>query len=501
MRSNNKATYCLYPRFLADILIQDEKLKVVLLVSCENPYGPFRRIVMPLFFRSIVLMRRNISLTISGRSTELKQLRGRAARVSIFRRSHSTAAPELSNGPLKGIKVLDFTRILAGPFCTQILADFGADVIKVEQPGLGDETRSWQGKGEAAAWKPEANPISIYYAAINRNKRSLTLDLKKPEALDVVRKLTKEVDVVVENFVPGGADGLGVGYAQLSKLNQRLVYASISGYGSSGPYSKCAGYDAIAAAEGGLMHVTGHPDAGPVRPGLGMTDMSTGLYAHGAIMAALYSREKTGKGQHISASLFETQISLLINIGGNWLNLGVEGKRYGAAHPSIVPYNTWRCKDGIWLALAANNDRQFAKLCAIIDRKDFLEDERFATNAKRVEHRPLMDEALDSIFASKTSEEWVKLLDGSGLAHGPVNTIQKAFEHPQTAAREMMQPMEWDAMTSGQWTSLGIPVKFSETRGAIRRRPARLGEHSDEVLAEVGYSEYEVQDLRDRGVI
>ncbi|KAK3651402.1 hypothetical protein LTR56_002462 [Elasticomyces elasticus] len=418
-----------------------------------------------------------------------------------IRRESTLNTSEAANGPLKGIRVLDFGRILAGPFCSQILADYGADVIKVEQPKQGDETRSWHAKGEAAAWKPDTGPISFYFASVNRNKRSLTLDLKKPEALDIVRKLVKDIDVVIENFVPGGADKLGVGYAELSKINPRLIYASISGYGSSGPYAKRAGYDAIAAAEGGLMHITGHPEGGPVRPGLGMTDMSTGLYTHGAILAALYNREKTGRGQHISASLFETQLSLLINIGANWLNMGVDGKRFGAAHPSIVPYNTWKCKDGIWLAVAANNDRQFRTLCRLIDRLDLPEDSRFVTNAQRVEHRPLMDEIFDSVFASKTSGEWLEVMDGSGLAHGPVNSIQKAFEHPQAEARDMVHPVPWDAVASGEWKGIGPAVKFSETKATIRERPPRLGEHTESVLAEAGYSEDEVDKLRESGAI
>ncbi|RMY60235.1 hypothetical protein D0863_11666 [Hortaea werneckii] len=404
-------------------------------------------------------------------------------------------------GPLKGIRVLDFGRILAGPFCSQILADYGADVVKVEQPGQGDETGSWQGKGESSAWKDDVGPMSFYFAAINRNKRSLTLDLKKPEALEIVKELVKETDIVIENFVPGGAEKLRVGYGELSKINPRLIYASISGYGSEGPYAHRAGYDAIAAAEGGLMHITGHPEGGPVRPGLGMTDMSTGLYMHGAIMAALYHREKSGRGQHISASLFETQISLLINIGANWLNMGRDGQRFGAAHPSIVPYNTWRCKDGVWLALAANNDRQFRTLCQRIDRKDLPRDERFTTNAQRVEHRADMDGILDSIFASKTSQEWTEVLNGSGLAHGPVNSIQKAFEHPQTAARNMIQPMEWDAVSTGEWKGIGVPVKFSETEGAVRKRPPTLSEHTKEVLAEVGYTAQDIENLRGKGVV
>ncbi|KAK5134012.1 hypothetical protein LTR08_007017 [Meristemomyces frigidus] len=428
-------------------------------------------------------------------------LEGNAWSSIDTRSRYSTDPSAVPDGPLKGVRVLDFGRILAGPFCSQILADYGADVIKIEQPGQGDETRSWQGAGEAAAWKDDVGPISFYFAAINRNKRSLTLDLKKPQALEVVRALVRDTDVVIENFVPGGANRLGIGYAELSKVNPRLIYASISGYGSDGPYSQRAGYDAIAAAEGGLMHITGAPDGGPVRPGLGMTDMSTGLYTHGAILAALYHREKTGRGQHISASLFETQISLLINIGANWLNMGRDGQRYGAAHPSIVPYNTWRCQDNIWLALAANNDRQFRTLCQRINRAELLEDDRFSTNALRVEHRPAIDSTLDSVFSARTSIEWLRTLDGSGLAHGLVNTIQKAFEHPQTAARDMVQPMEWDAVKSGQWKGIGVPVKFSETKGTVRQRPPTLGEHTDAVLAEAGYSEDEVERLREQAAI
>jgi len=238
-----------------------------------------------------------------------------------------------------------------------------------------------------------------------------------------------------------------------------------------------------------------------VRPGLGMTDMSTGLYMHGAIMAALYHRERSGRGQHISASLFETQISLLINIGANWLNMRRDGQRYGAAHPSIVPYNTWRCKDGVWLALAANNDRQFRTLCQRVDREDLSQDERFATNAQRVENREDMDRMFDSIFSSKTSREWMKVLDGSGLAHGPVNSIQKAFEHPQTAARNMIQPMKWDAVATGEWKGIGVPVKFSETEGSVRQRPPTLSEHSDEILAGIGYTTQDIENLRGKGVV
>ena len=429
-------------------------------------------------------------------------LDGSAAIFSYREASSSTSGrSDDSRGPLAGVRVLDFSRILAGPFCSQILSDYGADVVKIEQPGQGDETRSWQGKGEGDSWQDEAGPISLYFAAVNRNKRSLSLDLKKPKALEVVYELTRSCDVVLENFIPGGASKLGVGYEKLSQINPKVIYASISGYGSDGPYSERAGYDAIAAAEGGLMHITGNPDSGPVRPGLGMTDMSTGLYTHGAIMAALYSRVQTGRGQHISSSLFETQISLLINVGANWLNRGVEGQRYGAAHPSIVPYNTWRCRDNIWLAVAANNERQFRTLCQAIGRKELVEDVRFATNASRVEHRAFMDEIFDGVFASKTSEHWLRVLGGSGLAHGPVNTIQKAFAHPQTQARGMVSPMPWDSLKSGKWQAIGAPVKFSETEASVRSRPPLLGEHTDAVLSELGYSTFQIATLHAEGVV
>ncbi|KAK3726000.1 hypothetical protein LTR37_000148 [Vermiconidia calcicola] len=429
-----------------------------------------------------------------------------SARTTIIRyraRTYSTAAPTSSTakGPLDGVKILDFTRILAGPFCTQILADYGADVVKVEQPAKGDETRSWKGKGEAPLWKDGTGPISFFFSAINRNKRSITLDLKKDEAKEAVYRLVEEggVDVVIENFIPGTADRLGIGYKALSKRNPGLIYASLSGYGSGGPYMKRAGYDAIAAAEAGFMQVTGHPGAPPIRAGLGMTDMSTGLYTHGAIMAALYSREKTGRGQFISASLFESQVSMLINVGVNWLNRGIEGQKHGAAHPSNVPYNAWECKNGIWMVVAANSEKQYQILCDRIGRSELIEDERFRTNALRVEHRTDVDQILAEVFITKSSDEWLKVFDGSGLAHGPVNTIERAFEHPQIEGRDMVLPMEWDALESGEWKGIGPAVKFSETKTGVRRMPPRLGEHTEEVLRGAGFGVDEIERMRKAG--
>lgn len=218
-------------------------------------------------------------------------------------------------------------------------------------------------------------------------------------------------------------------------------------------------------------------------------------------MAALLHRAKTGQGQYISASLFETQLSLLINVGANWLNMGIDGKRWGAAHPSIVPYNTWKCKDDVWLTVAANNDKQYQKLCRVIDRNDLAEDARYATNTQRVERRLEMEEIFEAVFATKTSQEWLKLLDGTGLAHGRVNTIQKAFEHPQAIARDMAQDMDWDAVQTGEWKGIGPAVKFSESKASIRSRPPVLGEHTDDVLAEAGYGPEEIQRLREQGAI
>ena len=372
-------------------------------------------------------------------------------------------------------------------------------MIKVEQRGSGDDTRHWRGKGESAKWKT-SSPISFYFTAVNRNKRSLTLDLRKAAARQIIYDLAKTSDVFVQNFIPGKPEELGLGYEQLSKVNPRIIYASISGYGASGPYSKRAGYDAIAAAEGGLMHITGETHGTPIRPGLGMVDMSTGLYAHGAILAALRAREITGRGQNIDASLLETMLSLLTNVGSTWLNMGVEGQRFGAAHPSIVPYNTYKTKDG-YFALGANNEKQWKVLCERINRMDLYEDPSFKTNPLRVENRTVVDNVMSEITSQKTNAEWLELLDGSGLACGPVNSIQNALEHPQAKARDMVQAKPTDTLGSAPLNMIGPAVKFSETKASIRERAPLLGEHTAEVLREIGRSDLEIQELSRNEVI
>ncbi|TID20156.1 CoA-transferase family III [Venturia nashicola] len=337
-------------------------------------------------------------------------------------RCYSTKTSEPNIGSLKGLRVLDVTRILAGPFCTQIFADYGADVLKVEQRGIGDDTRHWKLKGEASSWVTDT-PISYYFASVNQNKRSITLDLKKQAGLDIFGR---------------------------------------------------AGYDAIAAAEGGLMHITAEAGRAPIRPGLGMEDMSTGLYMHGAILAALRARDQTGLGQNLDAGLFETQISLLINIGVTWLNMGIEGERFGAAHPGIVSYNTFKTKDG-YLACGANNEKQWKSLCQRLQRMDLFEDARFKTNPLRVQNGNVLDNIMNETLMAKTNDEWLPVLEGSGLACGPVNNIEKAFAHPQTEARGLVQEWKTEHTVSGMMKLIGPAVKFSETPGQIRRGLHFLG--------------------------
>lgn len=405
------------------------------------------------------------------------------------------------HGPLHGIRILDFGRILAAPFCSRILADYGAEVIKVEQRKTGDETRNYKIKDESRAWSPEAQPMSFYFAELNRNKQSITLDLKQPAAIEVIHRLVENTDVLLENFIPGRMDKLGIGYSTLSAINPKLLYASISGYGATGPYASRAGYDTIATAEGGLMHVTGSPKGEPVRPGVGMIDMSAGLFAHGAILAALFNRAQTGKGQYIDVSLFETQISMLTNVGTNWINMKQEGQRLGSGHSSAHPLGVWQCRDGLYYALSITQDRQFKILASRLGQPDLAEDERFAKNAARVENRGALDDALRKIFATKTQDEWSQAFENSGIAAGPVNTIQKAFEHPQIQARRMVETFPWADVVGGEWNAIGVPVKFSDTPGRIHSFAPRLGQDTDEVLRKAGYEEAEIDGMREQGVV
>eukprot|EP01137_Pigoraptor_chileana_P014969 Opistho-2@70279 len=411
-----------------------------------------------------------------------------ATAVSDYSVDSNVAASE---GPLSGIRVVDLTRVLAGPFCTMQLGDLGADVIKIELPQTGDDTRAWG--------PPFVHGESAYFLCVNRNKRSITVNLKSPEGVQIVRDLVAKSDVLVENYLPGKLASMGLGYETLSKVNPKLVYCSITGYGPTGPYKDRAGYDVIAAGMGGLMHITGPEDGSPVKVGVAITDMATGLYAHGAIMAALFARTRTGKGQKIDCSLLETQIAVLANIGSNYLIAGSESRRWGSAHESIVPYSGFPTSDGHVIVGAVNN-RQFVALCDLLGMPHLSKDPRYIENRDRVKHRKELTATLDAAFRKHTTEEWLGRLRRSGLAHGPINTVAQAHNDPQVLHREMVREIEHP--TAGSIKVAGIPVKYSETKPTIRRPPPLLGQHTDEVLASVtGYDAARIAHLHKAGAV
>lgn len=396
--------------------------------------------------------------------------------IRSYSTSTSTTTPEFEawkNGPLTGVKILDLSRVLAAPLCTQILADYGADVIKVEDVGKGDDTRHWRAAGEATQWKSDLGPMSNYFVAVNRNKRSICLNLKHERGKEAFLELVKGADVLVENMRPGVMEKLGIDYDVVQRLNPGIIYASVSGYGPTGPYARRAGYDMIAGAEGGMLHLTGESNGPPVRPGLGLTDMCTGLFMHGAIMAALYTRLHTGRGQKLDGSLFETQVALLTNVASTWLNAGKEAERWGAQHPTIVPYDAFRSKD-LYFVCGAANDNQFRILCDVLDLKRLPEDPRFATNADRVKHRDDLAPLLKAAFAEKTTDEWMQIFEGSGLPYAPINTMARVFSHPQTHARGMVHEMKFEGARSGRVSVLGkrwlscLEEGFELTGGRIR---------------------------------
>ncbi|KIV82816.1 hypothetical protein, variant [Exophiala sideris] len=317
--------------------------------------------------------------------------------------------------------------------------------------------------------------MSAYFSTINRNKKSISLNLKHEKGRKIFFELAEKADVVVDNFIPGKMDELG--------------------YGSSGPYAKRAGYDVIAAGEAGLLHITGEPNGPPTKPGVGLTDMCTGLYLHGAILAALYTRQQTGVGQKVDASLFETQVSVLANVAMTWLNTGEEAKRWGTSHPSIVPYQAFKTKDS-YLVLGAVNNRQFKILTERLSLPELPEDARFVDNDTRVLNREVLKPILDEAFAARSTDDWLAIFEGSGMPYGPINTLQKAFEHPQIEARRMVDIVPHEAAASGSIKILGIPVKYSNTKPSIHSPPPLLGEHTDVVLQELGYSGQAISELR-----
>ncbi|KAI7898098.1 CoA-transferase family III domain-containing protein [Cokeromyces recurvatus] len=392
-------------------------------------------------------------------------------------------------GPLEGIRVLDLTRVLAGPYCTMMLGDLGADVIKVENPKGGDDTRAW---GPPFATHNNHSE-SAYFLCVNRNKRSMTVNMKSSGGRKVIEDLVRQSDVLVENYLPGKLEKLGLGYQQLQKINPKLIYASITGYGQTGPYANRPGYDVIIEAEAGLMHITGEQDGRPVKVGVAITDLTTGLYAHSAILAALIQRGVTGRGQHIDCSLIESQVASLANIASNFLIGQREATRMGTSHPSIVPYQVFPTLDS-FVMIGAGNDGQFAKLCDRLDLQHLVDNPKFKRNTDRVKHRTEMIRILEERFQQATTAEWLKKLDGSGFPFAPIHTIQQTFEHPQIVARGLVHEIEHE--TVGKIKIVGPPVKFSEAHTTVRLPPPVLGAHTNDILSNVlGYSKTQIDQL------
>ena len=395
-------------------------------------------------------------------------------------------------GPLSGIRVLDLSRVLAGPYCSMMMGDLGADIIKVERPGIGDETRHWG--------PPFAAPgESAYFICVNRNKRSITIDLKNPAGIEIINALARKSDVVLENFTPGTMDDLGIGYEALRAVNPGIIYCSITGFGPDGPFSNRAGYDLAVSAFGGLMGITGEPDGPPVKVGVAITDVTTGISAQGAICAALYAREKTGQGQRIDLSLLETQVSALVNIASSYLVSGEIPKRWGTAHETIVPYQGFETKDK-YVIVAVGNDQLWNRFCKIIGKPELAEDPRFKTNPLRVKNRKECIGILAPILKTRARDEWVKLLNDDAIPCAPINTMDEVFQNPQVLHRNML--VEVDHPKAGKIKMVGIPVKYSEAKATIRRPPPVLGEHTREILSEIlGYEDARIEALKAAGVI
>lgn len=399
------------------------------------------------------------------------------------------------------IRVLDLSRVLAGPWCSQNLADLGADVIKIERPGNGDDTRAWGppfteradgGRGDAA-----------YFLAANRGKRSITVDMAHPEGAALLRRMAAEADVLVENFRVGGLAKYGLDYASLSRANPGLVYCSITGFGQTGPLKDRAGYDYMIQAMGGLMSVTGQPEgapgAEPMKVGVAVADLFTGLYASNAILAALLHARATGEGQNLDLALFDVQAAMLANQATNFFVSGRSPERMGNAHPNLAPYQPFPTRDSE-LVIAVGNDGQFRALCAALGDQGLGADPDYATNAGRVERRTALTKRLSNLTRARTTSEWVAVLDAAGVPCGPVNSVAEVFAEPQAAARGLVVEQPRDDL-AGPVRTVASPVRMSETPAAYDRPPPALGAHTDEVLAELGLTADEVAKLRRTGVV
>ncbi|MFX1344097.1 MAG: CaiB/BaiF CoA transferase family protein [Promethearchaeota archaeon] len=392
--------------------------------------------------------------------------------------------------PLEGIKVLDLSRALAGPYCTMMLADMGAEVIKVEMPGRGDDSRAWG--------PPFQEGESAYFMSVNRNKKSMTLNLKKERALEVIHKLIKQSDVIVENFRPGTMERLGLSYNELRDINPKIIFCSISGFGQNGPYRFLPGMDQVLQGMGGLMSITGEPNGPPIKVGVAVADIAGGMFAAFGIMVALFNREKSGKGQRIDNSLFDNQIAWLTYRAGSFFISGEIPKPLGSGHPVIVPYQAFKAKD-TYFNLAVGNDQLWEKFCKALGLEEIMNDPKYATNSMRVKNREDVVKIIENLICTKEAEEWLKILTDAGIPCGPIYTMDKLFNDPQVLYRKMVQ--ELDHPKAGKIKVTGVPVKLSDTPGEILTAPPFLGQHTKEILHDLGYDEKKIGTMYQENIL
>lgn len=391
--------------------------------------------------------------------------------------------------PLKDLVVLDMTRVLAGPYTGMILADFGAEVIKIETPGHGDDSR---------AFGPFVKNESTYFMSLNRGKKSITLNLKEPQAKEVFKKMVAKADVVLENYRTGTMEKLGLGYDVLKEINPRLIYSACTGFGNTGPYAKNPAYDVIVQGMGGIMSITGQEGGEPTRVGASIGDITAGLFSAIGVLTALNVRNESGKGQKVDVGMMDCQVAILENAIARYLNLGVVPKPIGNRHPSITPFESFKTTDG-YVIIAIGNDTLWQKFCAMVDHDDWAKDERYTTNPKRTENQPALKAALSPLFATKSTDEWIKMLEDAGIPVGPINTVDRVIADPQIIAREMI--VETHHPVAGTIKMAGVPIKLSDTPGAVDTPAPVLGQHTDEILADLGYSKDDIAQFHQNGVV